>query len=364
MIYVICENSSMEHLKSQKELLFFIENYTGRNDYIKDMTKPCKHARTYMNRFTICEDDQYEISEIHVMNSNWGIKAGKRPTKIQKIIKSMAALSAANIDIFLFGWYEFRGHLGGTTRRIDIKDTLTKCLRNVNSKIETLRISFMDMNIRRQPSGRASNRIDTQEVKNLYKEQNTYKISLNDQLEAFYEKCRDGQLSGHEIAYYFHAELLPPDEFAACHAKVELKETQKHINEIELLEKKFSLFAAPYRKKLCFAEMDEATQKYKTKVKESRTSEFRLYGGVRATLVFHPKRDLPRADNLKRLSETLSPMLYTQFWRKWDPMNVPKSTSEIEVIGFEREIPHNELFTNLLNHHKIVTELFTDLQLE
>ena len=47
--------SNLSHMEreSHKELLFFIENYTGRNDYIKQMTKPCKHARTYMNRFTI-----------------------------------------------------------------------------------------------------------------------------------------------------------------------------------------------------------------------------------------------------------------------------------------------------------------------
>ena len=79
------------------------------------------NLKTYLS-----EDDQFDISKIVVLNSNWGMKAGKRPTKIQKIIKSMKALSSTNIDIFLFGWYEFRGHLGGTTRRIDIKDTLTK----------------------------------------------------------------------------------------------------------------------------------------------------------------------------------------------------------------------------------------------
>ena len=236
-----------------------------------------------------------------------------------------------------------------------------QCLRNVDSNIENLRISFMDMNIRRQPNCRVSNRIDTQEVKNLYKEQKTYKISLNDQLEAFYEKCRDNELSGHEISYYFHTELLSPEEFAACHSEIELKETQKHFNEIELLEKKFSLFAAPYRKNLLSNEIDEATQKFETKVKESRKSEFRLYGGVRATLLFHPKRGLPNADELRRLSDTLSPMLYTQFWRKWDPVDVPKSTKEIKIIGFERRIPNNDLFSNLINHHKLVTELYTDL---
>ena len=55
----------------------------------------------------------------------------------------------------------------------------------------------------------------------------TYKISLNDQLEVFYDKVRDNQLLGHEIAYYFHTELLSPKEFAACHAAVKLKESQK-----------------------------------------------------------------------------------------------------------------------------------------
>ena len=91
------------------------------SDFLRFQYRSHDHLETYFS-----ENDQFDISRIVVLNSNWGIKAGKRPTKIQKIIKSMKALSATNIDIFLFGWYEFRGHLGGTTRRIDIKDTLTK----------------------------------------------------------------------------------------------------------------------------------------------------------------------------------------------------------------------------------------------
>ena len=219
---------------------------------------------------------------------------------------------------------------------------IEKCLRNVNSNIEILRVSFMDMNIRRQTNPRVSNRIDLQEVKNLYNGQETYKISLNDQLEDFYEKCTANRSTRHEVAYYFHTELLSPDEFSASHEQVEIKETQKHLNEIELLEKKFSLFASPYRKKLRTAEINEAKQKYESKVKESRQSEFRLYGGVRATLLFHPNRGLPVAYQLNRLSELLSPMLYTQYWRKWDPVNVPQSTTEVNVIGFESLIPHDE----------------------
>ena len=206
----------------------------------------------------------------------------------------------------------------------------------------------MDMNIRRQANPRVSNRIDLQEVKNLYKQEETYKISLNDQLETFYEKCKINDLIGHEVAYYFHTELLSPDEFAVCHEQVQRKETQKHFNEIELLEKKFSLFASPYRKKLRSAEIDEAKQRYESKVEESRQSEFRIYGGVRATLLFHPNRGLPVARQLNRLSDILSPMLYTQYWRKWDPVDVPQTTSEVEVIGFER-------------HEKITNELCNDI---
>ena len=198
----------------------------------------------------------------------------------------------------------------------------------------------MDMNIRRQMNPRVSNRIDLQEVKNLYNQKEIYKISLNDQLEGFYEKCATNESIGHEVAYYFHTELLSPDEFSACHEQVEIKETQRHLNEIELLEKKFSLFASPYRKKLRAAEINEAKQKYETKVKESRKSEFRLYGGVRATILFHPNRGLPLAYQLSRLSDLLSPMLYTQFWRKWNPVNVPQSTTEVNVIGFERLNQH------------------------
>ena len=200
----------------------------------------------------------------------------------------------------------------------------------------------MDMNIRRQTNPSVSNRIDLQEVKSLYNEQETYKISLNDQLEDFHEKCIANRSTGHEVAYYFHTELLSPDEFSANHEQVEIKETQKHINEIELLEKKFSLFASPYRKKLRTAEIIEARQKYESKVKESGQSEFRLYGGVRATLLFNPNRGLPLAYQLNRLSDLLSPMLYTQYWRKWDPVDVPQSTTEVSVIGFETPFPHNE----------------------
>ena len=121
-------------MKSKRELLFFIENYTGRDDDIKEMSTPKKHARTYMNRFTINEGDQYEISKVEEMNSNWGLKEGPRPEHIHSRIRELIrGIKAETLDVFLFGWYEFEGttrkHKNRKKRykrRINIYTTLNK----------------------------------------------------------------------------------------------------------------------------------------------------------------------------------------------------------------------------------------------
>ena len=30
-------------------------------------------------------------------------------------------------------------------------------------------------------------------------------------------------------------------------------------------------------------------------------------------------------------------MMYTQLWRKWDPINIPVSSKQIDVIGFKKQ---------------------------
>ena len=121
-------------MKSKRELLFFIENYTGNNVDIKEMSHPKKHARTYMNRFIINEDDQYEISKIEEIDSDWEFKSGPRPDDIiDRIQELVRRISAESLDIFLFGWYEFNGRTEHQKsehqrykRRIDICNTLKK----------------------------------------------------------------------------------------------------------------------------------------------------------------------------------------------------------------------------------------------
>ena len=121
-------------MKCKRELVFFIEIYTGHNDEIKEMSHPKKHARTYINKFTINEDDQYDIFKIEEMESDWEFKAGPRPEDVQNRINDLVSrISSESLDIFLFGWYEFEGKTDHQksenerdNRRIDIYNTLTK----------------------------------------------------------------------------------------------------------------------------------------------------------------------------------------------------------------------------------------------
>ena len=126
-------------MSCKRELLFFIKNYTGHNNDIKEMSHPKKHARTYMNRFTINEDDQFEISKIEEMDSDWEYKEGPHPKNIHNRIHQLVGeITAENLDIFLFGWYEFDEFDSRTLhhffedkpykKRINIYNTLTKGL--------------------------------------------------------------------------------------------------------------------------------------------------------------------------------------------------------------------------------------------
>ena len=62
------------------------------------------------------------------------------------------------------------------------------------------------------------------------------------------------------------------------------------------------------------------------------------------TLVFYPHWGLPNKEELKILCEDIEPMMYTQLWRKWDPINIPVSTRQIEVIGFAKHNLDDEDF--------------------
>ena len=187
---------------------------------------------------------------------------------------------------------------------------------------ENLRISFFDMYIRKQTHPGYSNRIDKEEVKRLYQQREAYKISLNDQLEIFYNKCKINRFLKHEVTYFFHAEYLYENELKQYQTKFHKNLIRKQNDNSK---GRFSLVCS--------------LQKYigiEKKLDKSKRSDYRLYGGVRATIIFYPRWGLPNNEELSSLCEEIRPMMYTQLWRKWDPINKPVSTKQIEVIGFKK----------------------------
>ena len=70
----------------------------------------------------------------------------------------------------------------------------------------------MDLYIRKQTNPKYSNRIDKEEVLGLYQQREFHKISLNNQLEDFYSRCKNNRFRKHEVTYFFHTECLSIDE--------------------------------------------------------------------------------------------------------------------------------------------------------
>ena len=186
----------------------------------------------------------------------------------------------------------------------------------------------MDMGIRKLTNPNYGNRIDLKEVKRLYKQREHFKISLNDQLENFYNRCKSNRFSKHEVSYFFHVECLQIEE---------LQQYQTRFYEELMLEAAFRKSA--YMNKIYINEDDQSEisnieQMILEETKRSKNSNYRLYGGIRATFVFNPQWKLPSSEELYKLSEEIKPMMDTQLWRKWNPINIPVSTKQVDVIGF------------------------------
>ena len=190
----------------------------------------------------------------------------------------------------------------------------------------------MDMYMRKQTNPKYSNRIDTEEVKRLYKQREHYKISLNDQLEHFYNRCKNNRFFKHEVTYFLHAECLHADELQQYQMRFFESLMQRY--ETDLSRCGVTRLTINEEDQSQISNWQEIHSEILEKNNRSKNSDYRLYGGIRATLVFHPRWDLPSNEELSKLCEEIQPMMYAQLWRKWNPINIPVSTKQVDVIGF------------------------------
>ena len=90
----------------------------------------------------------------------------------------------------------------------------------------------MDMYIRKKINPHYTNRVDKEEVKGLYQQRDIYTISLNDQLEHFYNKCKNNQFFKHAVTYFFHAEYLSVDDLQQYQTEFHKTLIQQHDKDI------------------------------------------------------------------------------------------------------------------------------------
>ena len=207
----------------------------------------------------------------------------------------------------------------------------------------------MDMFIRKETNPQHANRISDIEVKRLYEQSATHTISLNDQLENFYNKCKNNRFLRHEVAYFFHAEHLSYDELQKYQMRFQklifdqydsvaknswTRKINNNNTKVDDRESRLRLISLFMGKEMIGDDLTPGI--LMAKLHLSKYDEFRLYGGIRATLVFNPRLGLPNKRELKRLCNNIQPMMFTHLWRNWDPVRLPVTTLEIDVIGSQK----------------------------
>ena len=149
------------------------------------------------------------------------------------MIQSIERSNAVNLDLLFFELHEVEDR---PNDHLDQQKHLCNkirsyCLKNVN--VRNLRMSFIEMDFEMHPG---KSRTSGWTVNALYGwgrplwDEWRWRISLNNDLEAFYRKCksRNNRFSRNEVTFFFHAELLSAEEFEEYHEQTKILETQEY----------------------------------------------------------------------------------------------------------------------------------------
>ena len=202
----------------------------------------------------------------------------------------------------------------------------------------------MKLNFRQSTNPSTCYRFDGQEIEMLYSRQRNLKISMGDQLDNFYEKCILNDVSGHEVNYYFHTERLSPTEFMTYRNRFEDNQYRLAIQIFSDNKKRQGRKSGRKRADARRRRLDNLksclSERLDAKMKLSKVNDYRLYGGMRATLVFDHQSCFAescydRAQNYENLCQTMEPLLLAQLWTSKNAYNIPNSSKDIKIIGFE-----------------------------
>lgn len=157
---------------------------------------PWKNTLNYMNKFSISETDGFDIAGVFTFKN----QLSEVPT--------FNCLSRAKGIVHVF--------ISEKRRKSYLcLDYISKCLSSIIiQKVKTLRVSVMEMVYNGYGNGfgymDSDSRIDLYKVEELYRNQrDEYRISLNNQLDSFYDQCLNAKIQI-GVVYYFYAQLLDP----------------------------------------------------------------------------------------------------------------------------------------------------------
>ena len=311
-----------------REIYFFIEEYNEIKPAIfSEKFHQWKNTLTYMNKFTISENDAFEIAGIEkILNpttfwlpvtteddhhlSNQKIVVGRR----RKAFECLRNASGV-VHLFMSGMFVYTNSDTTKGRKmfdecyVNLENIIKECLSAIDFvNMDKLRISIMELQAGRQTTPSSGLKLHVSEVDQYYLRRVNRRVSLNDQLDIFYENCLRDSVKN-EIVYIFHTPLLTPDEFAIFQTNFVGRQdlNLSRIMDYYLLNKKRfdpNIFS---EKKIC--------ENHTFKIKLFETHEYRLFIGYRATI------ELKFGDSEANLSKEMKSMqnklAFSRIWFKY-----------------------------------------------
>ena len=218
-------------MKNQhREMFFFTEKYTGKDFHHHEIVQPWKNTLNYINRFSISEEDAFDIAGVYTMNNSSHLTKSqkKRSKKSKSILDNMlkktypsraeilSHLSGASgiVHVFISGMKLYRDYPGKIRESyVELNQIIRDCISIVDSEnVESLRVSVMELRVSGKIRPSLGIKINSMDVRDLYRKQHKSLVSFNNDLDTFYSQCLENSIENEPIQF-FHAQQLTLDEF-------------------------------------------------------------------------------------------------------------------------------------------------------
>ena len=308
------------------------------------------------------------ISEKDLLFQNsWLWYRRKQIQEKLNIIKNCSSI----VNIWYFGFYEYKEVTEKKLtipRSLDINYIILNTIENLKaSNFKLARLSIMDIAYGKiwdhEISPKTGILVSEETIKDYYKQEKRLKISLNDQLDNFYESCNNNTITD-EFSYYFHTKRLN---------SVELKDSQRKFHHFSKSQMKIVDGIRVPRRTPSFVSFQ--TIKHRDENKENDVlilednylalqnpfdkmtdNEFLLYMCFRATFTITPESAiLLKEFQLDAILEFLTPYLYIAIWRSsrtMDKLILPNSKLSMKIIGLDNLFVSQNAFEKTESHFK------------